>query len=307
MSVKVMSMVFDRYPTGGSEMLLALALADHAHDDGGSVRPGVAYLAVKTRQSERSVQYQLRRMEQTGWLLLVNSGNGGRNQRREYQISPAWVNGASLAQSSELLSDINQPDQADQAPETSVSHLNNTANGATTGLNGATTGLNGATTGRKRCNPTQERVQTVALAYNHHRTIIEPSIKHPMTYSEEFESAWLNYPNRPGRNKSDAYKAWSARLAAGDAPGDMIDGVVSYRAYCIATGAHPKFIKQPATFFGPGRHFASDWYVPVSSVNSDGSNRLDRRASFLAALTNPGDHHASNDHQIIDAATRLTN
>ena len=34
MSVKVMTAVFERYPVGGGEMLLALALADHASDDG---------------------------------------------------------------------------------------------------------------------------------------------------------------------------------------------------------------------------------------------------------------------------------
>lgn len=97
MSVKIMSMVFDRYPNGGGEMLLALALADHAHDDGTNVYPSIKALAEKTRQSERTVQYQLRRMEESGWLILVNSGNGGRNQTREYRINPDWVKGANFA------------------------------------------------------------------------------------------------------------------------------------------------------------------------------------------------------------------
>ena len=38
MSVKVMTAVFERYPNGGGEMLLALALADHASDDGFMVK-----------------------------------------------------------------------------------------------------------------------------------------------------------------------------------------------------------------------------------------------------------------------------
>lgn len=97
MSVRVMTMVFDRYPNGGGEMLLALALADHAHDDGTNVYPSIKALAEKTRQSERTVQYQLRRMEESGWLILVNSGNGGRNQTREYRISPDWIKGANFA------------------------------------------------------------------------------------------------------------------------------------------------------------------------------------------------------------------
>ncbi|MBH1529907.1 hypothetical protein I5T99_12670 [Stenotrophomonas maltophilia] len=45
MSARVTGMVFDRYPNGGGEMLLALALADHAHDDGTHIFPSIARLA----------------------------------------------------------------------------------------------------------------------------------------------------------------------------------------------------------------------------------------------------------------------
>ena len=64
MSIKLMSQIFDRYPNGGGEMLLALAIADHAHDDGTHIYPSVSALAKKTRQSERTVQYQLRKMQE---------------------------------------------------------------------------------------------------------------------------------------------------------------------------------------------------------------------------------------------------
>lgn len=141
MSIRLMTAVFDRYPNGGGEMLLALSLADFADDDGTRVFPSIKQLAEKTRQSERTVQYQLRRMEDMGWLILINSGNGGRNQRREYVISPEWIKGADIA------------------PTTK----------------GATDDVKGATTGTKGCKPAQERVQPVAPAYNHHRTINEPS------------------------------------------------------------------------------------------------------------------------------------
>lgn len=100
-------MVFDRYPAGGGEMLLALALADHAHDDGTHIFPSIASLAVKSRQSERSVQYQLRKMEQSGWLELVNAGGGRMSgyksggRPREYRISPRWIKGEDLAASND--------------------------------------------------------------------------------------------------------------------------------------------------------------------------------------------------------------
>jgi hypothetical protein len=96
-SVKVMNAVFERYPVGGGEMILALALADHAHDDGSHIYPGVETLAQKTRQSERAVQYQLRRMEKSGWLILVSQARGGRGNSREYRINRDWINGAELA------------------------------------------------------------------------------------------------------------------------------------------------------------------------------------------------------------------
>lgn len=96
MSVRVLSAVFERYPNGGGEMVLALALADHADDAGGSIFPSISTLATKTRQSKRSVQYQLRKMEQSGWLVLVAHEGGGRGRAREYKIHRDWVLGKSL-------------------------------------------------------------------------------------------------------------------------------------------------------------------------------------------------------------------
>lgn len=66
-----MSIVWDAYPGGGSELLLALALADHADDKGDRIYPSVKHLALKTRLSERTVQYLLREMEGRGWLIVV--------------------------------------------------------------------------------------------------------------------------------------------------------------------------------------------------------------------------------------------
>lgn len=142
MSVRLMAEVFDRYPNGGGEMLLALALADHASDDGTSVYPKVKALAKKTRQSERTVQYQLRAMQDAGWLILVGSGHGGRSMSTEYRISPLWIKGANFAPIEK----------------------------------GAIHDTKGATDDTKGCNLEQERVQRVAPANNRHRTIKEPSV-----------------------------------------------------------------------------------------------------------------------------------
>lgn len=143
MSVEVMTAVFKRYPNGGGEMILALALADHAHEDGTHVFPKIKGLAEKTRQSERSVQYQLRRMEEAGWLIRVSQGNGGRSSATEYRISPEWLKGADFASLKK----------------------------------GANDDIKGATGDTKGCNPEHKRVQQIAPANNRQ----EPSENHQRT------------------------------------------------------------------------------------------------------------------------------
>ena len=96
MSGKVVGMVFDHYPNGGSELLLAVKLADNASDDGTRIYPSVATLAGQTRQSERTVQYQVKRMVAMGWLVLVREATGGGRgggygRPREYRIHPDWI------------------------------------------------------------------------------------------------------------------------------------------------------------------------------------------------------------------------
>lgn len=92
----------------------------------------------------------------------------------------------------------------------------------------------------------------------------EPNNQKPnkKSYTEDFEQAWSLYPRRPGASKTEAYKAWCARLKARAAVEQMMDGVMRYAAYVQSEQIEPQFIKQPATFFGPGEHYLSDW-TPV--------------------------------------------
>ena len=72
-------------------MLTALAYADHAHDDGTSIWTSVAYIARKTRQSERTIQMHLSAMKRMGWLLTVRYATGGAGRATEYRVNPAWI------------------------------------------------------------------------------------------------------------------------------------------------------------------------------------------------------------------------
>lgn len=89
MSIRVMTMVWDNYPAGGSELLLALALADIGRDDGTSIYPSVKTMASKTRLSERSIQYLLDKMRTSGYLQVVEQGGiaGKKRKATEYRIN----------------------------------------------------------------------------------------------------------------------------------------------------------------------------------------------------------------------------
>ncbi len=95
MSIRVMTMVFDRYPVGGSERLLALAMADHARDDGTRIWPSLDELARKTMQSRSTVQRQISKMLASGWLERV-SDRTGRGHTNEYRIAQVWIEGGLL-------------------------------------------------------------------------------------------------------------------------------------------------------------------------------------------------------------------
>lgn len=81
-------------------------------------------------------------------------------------------------------------------------------------------------------------------------------------YTPEFEEAWAQYPARPGNSKAAAFKAWLARVKAGASPAEMIAGTIKYAAYCKHHRTEPQYVKQAATFYGPGEHFAADWSIP---------------------------------------------
>lgn len=89
----------------------------------------------------------------------------------------------------------------------------------------------------------------------------EPLTKKPSKpeVSEDFEKAWSAYPKRPGASKADTLKAWTARLREGSTAEDMIAGIQRYSEYVRKSGTDPNYIKQPATFFGPGKHYEADW------------------------------------------------
>lgn len=80
-----MTQVWD-IPLSCSQKLVLLKLADNAHDDGLSARPGVSTIAKQCGLSERCVQYTLRDLAASGLIAATQFESGGRGLVTEYQI-----------------------------------------------------------------------------------------------------------------------------------------------------------------------------------------------------------------------------
>jgi hypothetical protein len=80
MSIKAMSRIWAESRAEGSDLLVALAIADFANDDGEAF-PSVGTLAKKARISQRSVQYSLEKLKNLGELdVEYASGPKGCNR-----------------------------------------------------------------------------------------------------------------------------------------------------------------------------------------------------------------------------------
>jgi hypothetical protein len=90
MSGKVATWAWD-LKLSPAEKLVLLKLADNAHEDGGSARPGVPYLARRTNLSERTVQRCLRELETQGLIEAVADMKGGRSKVVEYRLAVPWA------------------------------------------------------------------------------------------------------------------------------------------------------------------------------------------------------------------------
>ncbi|MPY80872.1 MAG: hypothetical protein GEV04_21030 [Actinophytocola sp.] len=86
MSIKVMTWVWDHSPAVGTELLMLLAIADHASDNGRDAWPSIKTLARRTRLGERTVQRVLKRLADEG-RLIIHVGGGRRSNHYEIPMT----------------------------------------------------------------------------------------------------------------------------------------------------------------------------------------------------------------------------
>ena len=89
-------------------------------------------------------------------------------------------------------------------------------------------------------------------------------------YTEAFEHCWSKYPNRPGNNKRDAFKAFGARLLEGIEAAYLYDKTLEYSAHCDSeekTGTN--YVLQASTFYGPSYRFNDSWPVAIKKKQDE--------------------------------------
>jgi len=90
LSIRVMDLVWKRFPGSGSELLVLLACADWGNDQGGRIYPSVKALSTKIRVTEGQARRVLHGLIDGGWVHVVGNANGGRpGMTRQYQIDMA--------------------------------------------------------------------------------------------------------------------------------------------------------------------------------------------------------------------------
>jgi len=227
MSLRAMLWALEHAPVQNpARLVVLLALADRASDDGTAAWPTVAWLAQRARCSERSVQRYLQALQEEDRVIrpgdqeLVSHIRRDRRQR-------VW----------DLVMDAPaRPLTGRQTVTPSEEH------GVTAG---APRGDSAVADGVTLLSP-----EPSFTPYGS-ETVLEPSNAREARGTETapaitFEAFYAAYPWHTGRQA--AVKAWTKAVKAAD-PADIVAGACRYAA---DTNRDPAFTKQPATWLNQG-------------------------------------------------------
>lgn len=122
-----MSMVWESYPAGGSEILALLALADWS-DDQGLCFPSIAAIASKTRLSRSQAQRVVHGLIESGFVAVEgNAGGGAPGATRRYRIQLDRLTGSvSATGSANATGSVDAADGSHPCGETGSTHATQT-------------------------------------------------------------------------------------------------------------------------------------------------------------------------------------
>ncbi|MGH6654613.1 MAG: helix-turn-helix domain-containing protein, partial [Actinocrinis sp.] len=227
MSIKVMSWVWENSPASGSGLLLLLAIADHADDDG-TAYPSIQKLAKKTRMSRSSVFRAMKPLIESRQLKIESRGTG--RDTSEYQIIMPPSRGVNLTPQG---SQDDTPGVAERHPR---------------GVNVDTPGVS-LLTHRTVNEPSVVTTTTSSApadaATGHRDEPPAPKIK-PLARFDDF---WKIYPLKKG--KLAAQKAFTKAVTGGADPQAIIDGALEYAFECRMK--EPKYVKYAQGWLNDGR------------------------------------------------------
>jgi|SRR5690349_5573304 len=291
MSIKVQTMVWDRYPGEDHELLLALKLADFCDDNGEHIFPSIETMAEKVRRSPRAVQYQIQGMVKSGWLIKVANAGGGRGRACEYRINPDWINGAEIAPFSS---------GAKGASVAPIKRVQRTAE------KGATDDTKGATGFAKGCNglhpihhePPEEPSENHQPARRAPRVALHAellNIELPPTIPFAVWDMWCEH--REAKVKDAPWTRPAARVsikklemlaASGQSPQSCVEEAV-LRGW---TGLFP--VKADAVHAANGQTIAADWWKSTAGV--------EKRAEQLGVKKKDGEVFMRFKSRVVKAA-----
>lgn len=235
-----------------SEKVTALALADHAHDDGTEARPGNASLAVKVSLSERQVKRVVHSLLDQGVIEIQREAT---NTLPVVYRFPLDEHG-----------NVSPRPRGDNMSPPTIHR------GDTEGQLGVTPRVTGGDTGDTQ-------------------TVIEPSgepssIKPDETSSEKMRKLrnldaraaviYDAYPKKVDRQRAIRVIVAQLRKGAGDA--SMLDAVANY----VATQVDPKYTKHAATFFADGTW--QEWITGSPHALSEAQRSIKRSDDVQTAL-----------------------
>lgn len=224
MSIRLMTLVWDNFPRGGSEKLIMLAMADWANDFGGSLYPSIATVAQKTNISDKQARRIIHTLIDDGYLTVVGNDNGGApTQTRQYQLIVSKLQAVSQSVTPPI--DVTPPTHGSTPlPPVGVDHSH--AGEYTPPTHGS-----------------QSIIYPLVIHQSNHQEKKSHSV-----LDDGFEEFWNRYPKKVG--KTLAHTAWKKAKVKVDDVLNTLQWQVQSEQWQKQSG---QFIPNPTTYINQGR------------------------------------------------------